>query len=274
MKFAITDNKKKELFISLFQLLKNNSSNINLYFEKNCLHIQGMDKSHVCLFDLKLKSSWFSIYEKEEGDITTICISSNIFHNILTSATSEHDIIVHYKGDPDTIEIDLIVHETKNIINPVIKLNTNKNGEFSNYFKIPVFSDSESEILEIPEDVEYVAEFSINSKKILDLTSKMIQFGDFINLLCNENKIEISTNGVNGEMKVDIPVDDLTEYSITEEEEVNLTYSLNYLNKMCLTTKLSLDISFYINNDIPMKIKYSLEDGGELLFFIAPKIVE
>ena len=44
------------------------------------------------------------------------------------------------------------------------------------------------------------------------------------------------------------------------------------MNKMCLTNKLTDDISFSISNQAPMKIKYDLGDNSSILFFIAPKV--
>jgi hypothetical protein len=71
---------------------------------------------------------------------------------------------------------------------------------------------------------------------------------------------------------VEIPIDDLNSYSIIEEEEIKLTYSLLYLYKMCISNKLSLNIEFSLSNNFPMKIKYILGDNSCLVFFIAPKI--
>ena len=63
MKIQISDKKKKEMFVSLFQILKNCSSIINTTFNSESLHIQGMDKSRVCLFDVKINSTWFNSFE-------------------------------------------------------------------------------------------------------------------------------------------------------------------------------------------------------------------
>jgi hypothetical protein len=75
-------------------------------------------------------------------------------------------------------------------------------------------------------------------------------------------------------MLVNIPIEDLTEYSIIEDEIIELTYSLNYIHKMCITNKLSSDIEFSLSRKFPMKISYNLGDDSSLIFFIAPKITE
>jgi hypothetical protein len=75
-------------------------------------------------------------------------------------------------------------------------------------------------------------------------------------------------------MRVDIPIDEVSSYSIVEGEEIILTYSLAYINKMCITNKLSTDIEFSLSNECPMKINYNLGDDSSLVFFIAPKMNE
>jgi hypothetical protein len=75
-------------------------------------------------------------------------------------------------------------------------------------------------------------------------------------------------------MLVTIPIDDLTEYSVNEGENVELAYSLSYVHKMCLTNKLSNEIQFSLSKDYPMKLKYDLGETSTLEFYIAPKIVD
>jgi hypothetical protein len=102
--------------------------------------------------------------------------------------------------------------------------------------------------------------------------SQLSNFGNDIIIKCSEEEISLTTNGVSGEMRVDIPIDDLSGYSIIEGEEIILTYSLSYINKMCITNKLSNDIEFSLSNNCPMKISYDLGDNSLLQFFMAPKI--
>ena len=62
MKLSINDKNKKDLFIALFQTLKNCSTIISIFFKKDHLFIQGMDKSHICLFDIKIFYKCFIIF--------------------------------------------------------------------------------------------------------------------------------------------------------------------------------------------------------------------
>ena len=143
-------------------------------------------------------------------------------------------------------------------------------GEFDKHFKIPL-ADYEYQEMNINE-TDYDAEFSIASKKICEITSQMLSFGNDINIKCSEERIDLITDGIAGEMLVNIPINDLNEYSIVEGDVIDLKYSLNYITKMCLTNKLSNEVEFFISAEYPMKIKYDLGDDSSLVFFIAPKI--
>jgi proliferating cell nuclear antigen len=143
-------------------------------------------------------------------------------------------------------------------------------GEFNKHFKIPL-ADYEYDEMNIPV-VEYDAEFSISSKKICEITSQMLSFGTDLNIKCSEERIDLVTDGIVGEMLVNIPIDDLNEYSIVEGDVIDLKYSLNYIAKMCLTNKLSSEVIFSISADSPMKINYDLGDDSSIVFYIAPKI--
>jgi proliferating cell nuclear antigen len=254
MNITITDKKKKELFISVFQLLKSSSTNINASFNKDNMHIQGMDKSHICLFDLNLKKNWFSEYTVNEP--TELCFDSGIFYSIISTKGDEQQLVIKKIVD-DSLSIELI--------------NGDKKSDYSKFFTMPLI-EYEYDEMNIPE-TEYDAELSLPAKKVTDMLSQLSNFGDDLNIKCSDDFVDFKTSGNSGEMRVNIPVDDMSSYSVIEGEEINLTYSLIYISKMCITNKLSSDIDFCLSNECPMKIKYDLGDDSSLLFYIAPKVV-
>jgi proliferating cell nuclear antigen PCNA len=259
MKIQISDKKKKDVFVSLFQTLKNCSSLISVKITTDVLHIQGMDKSHVCLFDAKINSTWFSSFEIKK-DIN-LSFDSGVFYSIISSKSDLQDLIITMEDDnEDTMHIHFIPQEKE----------SKKSDCFKKFFKMPL-TEYEYDEMAIPV-VEYDAEFSLSSKQISDMFSQLSNFGNDIIIKCSEEEISLTTNGVSGEMRVDIPIDDLSGYSIIEGEEIILTYSLSYINKMCITNKLSSDIEFSLSNNCPMKISYDLGDNSLLQFFMAPKI--
>jgi proliferating cell nuclear antigen PCNA len=242
MRLSISDIKKKQLFVSLFQVLKSCSSAITIFFHPEKIYIQGMDASHVCLLDTSI----------------TVSFHSTFFHTILSMVQEQQTIFIEYQEDADVILIQLIanVEETK--------------GDFNKFFTLPLL-DIDNNLLDIPV-VEYDAEFTILAKKMGELVSQLSNFGDVINIKCNEEAIHVGTKGVGGEMMVHIPMDDLSEFSISEGDELCMSYSLHYIHKMCVTTKLSADIHFSISHEYPLKIHYDLGNDSSIAFYMAPKI--
>jgi proliferating cell nuclear antigen len=222
-------------------------------FDTNNLHIQGMDKSHVCLFDLNLNKQWFTSYEVDSKE--NICFDSSIFHSIISTKCDEQSLIIKKNSD-DNLAIELI--------------NNTKNTDYNKFFTMPLL-EYEYDERSIP-TTEYDAELSLPSKKVTDMLSQLSNFGDDININCSEECVDFKTNGASGQMRVNIPIDDMSSYAVVEDEEVNLTYSLIYISKMCVTNKLSDDIDFSLSNECPMKINYNLGDDSSLIFYIAPKL--
>jgi proliferating cell nuclear antigen len=255
MDFTISDKKKKETFISIFHLLKSSSSQINATFHNNKLHIQGMDKSHVCLFDLNLNSNWFNKYSIDNK--FECCFDTNSFYSMISVKGDDQSLVIKKVSD-EAVSIDLI--------------NGEKKTDYNKYFTLPLL-EYEYEEMMIP-ITDYDAELSLPSKKVTDMLSQLSNFGDDININCSDDYVDFKTKGNSGEMRVNIPVDDMSSYSVVEGEEVNLTYSLIYISKMCITNKLSTDIDFSLSNDCPMKINYDLGDDSSLTFYIAPKLAD
>jgi proliferating cell nuclear antigen PCNA len=262
MLIKISDKGKKDLFLSIFHILKGCSSSVTLYLKPDHLYIQGMDKAHVCLFEIKLDANWFDSYS-DVVSCTDICVSTVFFYNILSTCEDKHTIELCYNSDEDNDSI-------------YINLTTGDDvkGSYNKYFKLPL-CEIDSTLLVVGE-IEYNAEFSILAKKISEIVSQLAIFGDVMNVQCSESdeKIDIISNGEGGEMRVAIPIDDLSEYSICEGEVINISYSLTYLQKMCITTRLTDEISFCINQEQPLKIRYDLGSGSFFHFFIAPKMVD
>jgi proliferating cell nuclear antigen len=259
MHLTIENKSKQEVFVALFQLLKNWGSYVSMHFESNRLYIQSMDKSHVCLADIDIKASWFAEYECKHD--TTIAVDSTHIA-VLMNYALKHDSIKLLLDDDGKLEQDkLMIH----FLNGKEKKNV-----FDHFFELPLV-DVEQDSLGIPQ-VEYDVDFTIESKKWVDVLSELNTFGQNLNIRCNEEIIELNASGDSAKLKVNIPIDDLNEYSIAEGEEFNLSFSLNHLCKMCSSTKLGSTIDISLSSEFPMLLKYDLGDDSKVAFYVAPKI--
>jgi len=257
--FVISDKRKKEIFISIFSLLKSSSSQINLTINKTTFHVQGIDKSHVCLFNLILNYEWFDYYEVNKK--YELCFDTGTFYSIINTKSEEQGLIFYLEeNNTETLSIEFKNNENS------------KKIDYNKFFKLPLL-DYEYDEMNIP-STEYDAEFTLPSKKVTDMLSQLSNFGDDLNIKCSQDCVDFKASGNSVEMRVNIPTDDITSYAIVEDEEVNLTYSLIYVNKMCITNKLTNDIEFSLSNEAPMKVNYNLGNESSLMFYIAPKLLD
>ena len=89
-------------------------------------------------------------------------------------------------------------------------------------------------------------------------------------MICNEKLVELSANV----LKVHIPIDDLNSYATAEGDELNISFSLNHLCKLCTSTKLSQTIDISLGSQYPMALIYNIGDDSKIAFYIAPKVSE
>ena len=148
-----------------------------------------------------------------------------------------------------------------------------KEEVFDKDFEIPLV-DVEEEMLSIP-DIEYQAELSLSTDKFANLISQLKDFGETLEIQCSEEKITLSAHSCeNGKMITRILIEDLTEFSIEENENIQMEFALKYLHDICLYQKLSKLVELKISKDFPIRIMYSLgvEKNATFLFYLAPKM--
>ncbi len=286
MRLTIENKSKMEMFVALFQLLKNWGSCLNLHFEKTRLYIQSMDKSHICLSSIHISSNWFSYYEIDNP--ANISLDSTNFAIMMNYALKHSKMEIKFEDDtdPDTIFINLsssngssnniCTNSMVDVVEPKKKGKVTKvkedHNKFDHFFELGLI-EVEQDTLNIPE-VEYDVDFTMKSDNFTELISELMVFGSNLNIICNEDNLEFNASGDAGKLKVNIPIDDLNEYAIAEGDSLDISYSLTHLGKMCLSTKLGQYVSLSISTEYPMAIKYDLGDNSSVAFYIAPKIAD
>lgn len=252
MKIIINDFKKAEQFVQIFQYLKLFSVHVNIKFDKEFFFIQGMDSSHVSVFELKLNKTWFHSYIVD--DTCVIGVNTSIFFKILNIRA-------------DSQEITLIINE--DTID--IELTGNDKNEYDKFFTMPMV-DIESEELNIP-DSESSLVFSMESKKFKLLIDQFSNFGEDIEFNYSNDELNVvSDNNTEGSMKINIKLDDMESCEVEEDLEFNCNFSLKQISNMAQFHKLTSDLFIHISPDQPFKLLYRLEDDNYFRFFLAPKV--
>ena len=125
--------------------------------------------------------------------------------------------------------------------------------------------------MDIP-NYESNTDITVPSSYFAGIINQMEIFGDSIEFICSEDKIQLISE--NGTMTVDIDVDELTCYSITEDEDdMKISFSLSRLHNICMYHKISKEMEIILTHNFPMKIIYNLDfEDAKMIFYLAPKI--
>lgn len=253
MEVIIKDNHKSELFINIFQNIKLFCDSFNIEFQNEALYVQGMDSSHISIFEILIKKEWFDSYNINETVL--IGLTATIFPKILLTWTSDHSIKLNISEDA---HLDVSFEKVTG------------NSEYNKYFQIPLI-DIESDRMSIP-DQEYTLDIEFDSKKLKKLIDELSVIGDVVNIVCDEKEINATSKSVEGSMTVNIPFDDIEAYSIEENETISATFSLKYIKNMCVFNKIANTATLHLSDGQPLQFKYELENDSYVRFYVAPTI--
>jgi len=265
MNIVLRDARKVSQFSSIMKNLKSFSQDIELMVGKNGIYAQGMDSSHICLFELILKDDWFDEFEIEKS--YTLGLNCELLAKVLNCLEQNQTIQMNYTEDKDNLFITLSPIEGESSIVKV--------------FKLPLM-DIESNLLVIPE-TEYTADIEMISEDFGKLIEQVSIFGKEI-LFELDEIIKVTGKGDNGTMNAIIKQDDILLYAIEEDTKLDLEFSGNYINMMTTFSKINNKIQIHFSKDTPMKIQYGLdnfmdnddedetEDTNFIRLFLAPKI--
>ena len=73
-------------------------------------------------------------------------------------------------------------------------------------------------------------------------------------------------------MIANVSVDDVEEFAIGENCSVSTQFPLKQLHVVSLYQKVSKNVVVSLTENVPICVIYSLEGGGSIKFYIAPKI--
>ena len=275
MEMVIRNEGKADTFTGVFQYMKLWSEFITMNFRRDMFYIQCMDAAHVSIFEVRIPSQWFDEYRLVDDKEVCLSISSVIFFKIMNSRDKMQSMKLQYAVTAATAADDKIHIFFDNAGGDVGGGGGGGGGQkqnvFDKVFEVPLMELS-TEMLAIPAS-EYQAEMAFPSSRFASIINELEFFGDTMNIQCSEESIVFqSTTPEKGKMSVHIKLDDLTSFSIQEDESLNLSFSLRYIHNMCFYHKLAKEITLHVSADVPMRVVYDLGDEASVMFYLAPKI--
>jgi len=256
MNIEIRDLVKAELFVSIFQHVRQFTESLNIMFDSNIFFIQSMDSGRVVVFEISLPVEWFSEYSLVDGPVT-LGVNTNLLYKVMNARDKTQSIKLSSDKDGDVLLAHFVGQDKK---------------IFDRFFEVPLM-DLEIELLEIPA-IDHQAEFTISSMNFAGLVNQMKQFGDTMQIECAEDKIRLGSFSIDqGKMFAEIAIDELQEFAIEEGEKIKISFSLKYLHDICLYYKITKNMEIKISSHFPMMVIYQLGEmeGAKMTFYLAPK---
>lgn len=256
MNIKINNLNKVETFAAIFQNMKLFAENINIDCNEERMYIQTMDNSKVSILEINIPKSWFCSYSCPIP--ITLGINSNMFYKILNSR--------------DKVQTMEILHETDNEDKLFIHMKSTIKTVFDRDFEVPLM-ELNTDMMEIP-IIEYQADISLPSADFALLINQLRGFGETLQIVCNENKIEMISKSIEqGKMSVMVKIEDLSGFAIEESNEIDMSFSLNNLHIICSYSKISKEVEIKMHKQFPLYITYINEELS-IRHFLAPKISE
>lgn len=213
------------------------------------LTLRSLDSARSAMVDVKLPKQFFTEYE----------VSGQVNIGVRVK-----DLIKISKlGKRGTTQFQLEVPEGSNIIKLTFIAKSSMRT-----FELPLL-DLTFEQIPVPK-VKYEATLKIVTDELYDAVKAVSTFSDNVEFKATKDKFVISSGSEKGRGVSEYSRDQLIDLSV-EAEEVVSAYSSNYLLDMVAYSELSevLEVSFASRK--PAKFYYSLINGGELTFYVAPR---
>lgn len=238
---------------TLFEVLKDILTDVNLIFDETGVKIMAMDGNHVALIHLKLEADKFESFMCKKK--TMIGVSMISFFKLMKTV-SNTDIVTMFMSEENT-----------DILNITIE-NSEKNTKTKFALKL---LDLDEEELEIP-DVEIDCIVTMSSNEFQKLCRDMYNIKDTITITSKNNEINFSCEGDFAKWETIIgETSHGLSFNKESNESISADYSLKYINLFTKSTNLCNTIELYLKKDYPLIMKYNVGNLGEIRFCLAAK---
>ena len=226
-------------FTQILHNLKGISSELNLVCKEDGLYAQGMDSSHVCLFEMNITPEWFDAYGCNEECM--MGVHCEMLFKIISCIKEGQYIDMKYDPDSsgDKLTIDLL---------------GNSYDKSFELFLINIDSD----MVEMPEK-EYTADIRFVSKDFAELINQLSIFGDKLKISCGDSIILNSENEF-GKVDITVKEDDIIEYIMEEGAKLESSFGIRFITMITKFSNLNKELAINVSEQFPIKLTYNLDD--------------
>jgi proliferating cell nuclear antigen len=247
-------------FRTLMTALKDILLETNISFQPDGIRIINMDKSHTILVHLYLAASNFEFYECKKEKII---IGVNMFHLFkLINSIDNDDTLTIYIENNDYFE-GIVSHLAIKFENGDIKQCKTQ--------KLKLIEPEQDE-LEVP-DVKFSSIINLPSADFQKIIRDLSGLSDKIEIKSVGNELIFKCQGQFASVELHRAEADESMKFIQKQDSSKVIqgeFSLKNLGYFIKCTNLCQQIEVYLENDLPLVVKYNVASLGEIKLCLAP----
>jgi len=198
-----------------------------------------------------------------------------VIFKLLSSSFTEYDV-------KNEVEIAINLNNFKQILRRIkpndmltLELDENKlkitlKGDTKRTFSLPIIELDERE-QKIP-DLSFNTQIKINSITFNEAVEDADIIAESVLLMAEAEKFMINAEGDLSKASIEIKKSDSTSINTTSTDQIKAKYSIEYLKKMIVASKLCDDVIINFSKDYPLKLEYKVIDKLMMNFILAPRV--
>ena len=241
-------------FRILVEALKEILTEGNFIFDETGIKLMAMDSTHSILIHMKLEAENFEFFHCPKKLLVGVNML-NFFKLIKTMNNSETLTLFIEKENEN--QLGILIHNSEKNSQTIYKLN---------------LLDIQDENIKIP-PAEFQTELSLPSSDFQKIIRDMVNIGENIEIKSIGEQLLLNCFGdfASQETVLGETSNGLNFKQVSPKElPIQGIYSLKYLVLFTKCTNLCNTIEMYLENDLPLVVKYSVASLGEIKLCLAP----
>ena len=121
-------------------------------------------------------------------------------------------------------------------------------------------------------DLSFPLSIKTTSSILSDAVDDVDIFAESVSFSAEPSKLSVQAEGDLSKAHIEIHKDDDTAIEHTGSEKITSKYSIEYLKKMVVGSKIANDVTISFNKDYPLKLEFKEVDKVLLSFILAPRV--
>jgi proliferating cell nuclear antigen len=222
--------------------------------------ISAMDPSRICLLKLTIAKENFDLFDVDlsNGDEYKLELNLQDMDKIMSRANSSDTITLSYKKEQQKLTIQMSSPEATR----------------ARTFSLALL---DIEIEEVPMDnllsIDYPNSWIMDPDFLQEALKDAEIYSEILNTKTQPAEgLIFNSSGQIGEMEYFLGIEDLIDADFPEQSKG--AYSLSFLKAILKLNTITEKLEISLKTDHPLKMNFTLLEGGKLNYFLAPRVEE